>query len=222
MADRRNASGVPLTYRGLSWSKIFDAMVGGTAATNGDLLTRASGLWNRKAVGSDGQFFKVLSGAPTWAASTAGGGGVGYVASAYHANDLVITNATTGSTYVDTDLILPLDVGTYRFLFQSFVLNNATPDMKFQITYTGSATANRWMLATIIEGNTSYFNGSTNSFLNTTYGVLTATAAHLSEVTGLVFTTTAGDLKLQTAQNSASATSVTYYRGSSAIVWQIA
>jgi hypothetical protein len=219
MAGRRDASGRPLTYRGFGWSKILDAMVGGSAAANGDLLYRAGGAWTRRAIGTAGQYLKAVSSLPTWSSSTAGGGGIGYVKSVYQAADLVITNATTGTTLVNTDLILPLDVGVYRFEFQNFCVSHATPDMKTTLNYTGTASLIKVLSIFNIEGNTNYFNDIAESF---SVGTYTTTSNNVTTYRGTIFTTVAGDLRLQTAQNVASATPVTgSLRGSSAIVWQV-
>ena len=40
MADKRNAAGVPLTFKGWLWSRLLDAMAGSVA--QGDILYRGS------------------------------------------------------------------------------------------------------------------------------------------------------------------------------------
>ena len=54
-------------------SALIDAIVTGTAA-NGDILIRASGVWDRLAKGTDGQVLKLASGLPSWAAESGGSG----------------------------------------------------------------------------------------------------------------------------------------------------
>jgi len=220
MADTRNSSGVPRTYKRHSWSRIIDSMVGSSVANN-DLLLRASGLWTRKAPGSNGQYLKVVSGAPDWATTTGGDGGVGFVAGAYQAADLNINNATTGTTYVNTDLVFSLPVGVHRYEIQAFVFAHQTPDMKTRLHFiTGTATDVGYFFTAIIEGSTNYFNGSGAAF--EIDHILTTTNRHVLTFRGVCNITVAGTLSFQVAQNSASATQISMNRGSSGIIWQIA
>jgi len=220
MSDLRNSLGVPRIYQRHPWSRIIDAMIGSSVANN-DLLLRASGLWSRKAPGSNGQFLKVISGVPSWATTTGGDGGVGYVDDAYQAADLVISNATTGATYVDTDLQFSLPVGTHRFEIQLFCFAHQTPDMKFRLHFTGTATDVAYYLTNIIEGSTNYFNGTGAAF--EIDNILTTTNRHVCTFRGTCKVTGAGTLSVQTAQNSASATAIIgAYRGANGIIWQIA
>jgi hypothetical protein len=220
MAEPRNAYGVPTTYLRRSWSRIIDTMVGGSVANN-DLLLRAAGVWGRKAPGTNGQFLKVISGAPDWATTQGGDGGVGYFTSAYQAADLSITNATTGTTFANTDLQLVLPAGgTYRFEINNFVFCHATPDFKTRLHWTGTATEVKVYHITIREAATAYFNQFEEAF--EVEGLLTLTARHLISARGTLKVTVSGTLSQQSAQNTASATAIIgAARGSSAIAWQI-
>src|SRR4249919_1432344 len=157
MANVRNAAGVPTTYRGFLWSKIIDAMVGSSVAANGDILRRNAGFWERHAISTNGKLLKVVSGLPTWSA-TGAGGGIGLAAALYQSTDLVITNATTGSTYVDTELLTGLVTGTYRFEIQAFQICHATPKSKTRLHFTGTVANARYLYTTIIESDANYYN----------------------------------------------------------------
>jgi hypothetical protein len=220
MSSLRSSAGVPKTHRGFLWSKMIDAMVGPSSVANGDLLLRAGGVWTRKAIGTSGQFLKTVSGVPDWAGSGGGGGGDFYD-SAYQAADLVITNATTGATFVDTDLVLTLAAGTYVFDFQVFGITNATPVMKQQLHWTGTATYIEYLAALILEADTRYFNDLVEAFeTNLPWAGFTGNV--MSRFRGTVVVSVAGDLSYQVAQTTAGATSITHHRGSSAIVWKTA
>jgi len=214
----RASSGTPKTHRGFLWSKMIDAMVGSSVA-NGDLLLRSGGVWTRKAIGSEGQYLKTISGAPDWAAST-GGGGNDFYDSAYQTSNLVITNATTGTTFVDTELVVTLAAGTYRFLFQAFGITNATPLMKQRLHFTGTATEIEYSMVQIAEADGRYFNDFAEVFdLNHPWTGFTANVQ--TRYRGTCKVTVSGDLSYQLGQTTASATSITHHRGSSVIAWKL-
>ena len=219
MSALRSIAGVPKSYKGFLWSKILDAMVGAGVA-DGDLLLRAGGVWGRKAIGDDGQFLKVVSGAPDWADVSSPTAGGEFYAAAYQAADLVIDNTTTGTTFVDTDLLVTLANGTYEFSFLEFTLCHATPDLKAQIQFTGTASEFKMQGIGLIETDTRYFNSITTS--PAVPGTQTTTAQHNGRRRGTIVVTSPGDLSEQVAQNSASATPITFYRGGALLVWKIA
>ena len=219
MSDIQDSRGIPRTYQRFSWSRIIDAMIGSSVA-NADLLTRASGLWLRKGVGSDAQLLKVVSSVPEWATSAGGGGGVGLYGLARQTTLHQVNNGTTGTTYVDTELKLTLDPGTYRFELKNFVVNHSTPDMKTRLHFTGTASEVAYNLTHIIHGNTNYFNGYSTVF--DVDGVLTSSAHHTVTYRGTVVVTASGDLGWQGAQNAASAVNITIAEvGGYLTVWQL-
>lgn len=220
MADRRTAQGVPATYKRILWSKIIDTMVGSSVANN-DLLVRASGLWGRLAAGSDGQYLKTVSGAPTWSTLPSGGSVDEYYASAYQSSDHVVTNATTGTTFVDTEVLINLAAGTYRYEFVTFGVAHTTPDFKQRLHFTGTATEIKYIMNQTFESDTNFYNAFEETF-DVNHPWTTATGDVSTTYQGTVKVTVSGDLSYQFAQNTASATSITHSRGSAVIVWKIA
>jgi hypothetical protein len=191
----------------------------GSSVANADLLVRASGLWARKAIGSSGQLLKVVTGAPTWSTSGGGAGGVGLYAQSRVNTAVTASSATTGTTYQDI-LLAALDPGTYRFEIKNFCVNNATPDMKTRLHFTGTATEVKYHITSIITGNSNYFNGQEETF--DVAFVLTSTAQHTCTHRGTLKVTATGNLSWQAAQNASSATVITLAEvGGYMNVWQL-
>ena len=209
MGDFRNASGVPLTHKGRLWSKILDTLVG-AAAADGDMIYRSGGLWTRLPIGTNGRLLKAVGGVPAWGALPA----------VYQDNDLVIDNTTTGATFVDTELVATLTPGTYRFELQNFGTCHQNPDMKQRLHFTGTATEVKWLITSILVGNTSHFNTMEEAFDVSNF--YTSTSDFVTTYYGTVKVTVTGDFSYQVAQNSASATPITAAKsGGSLLFWQI-
>lgn len=211
-------SGAPKGFRGFLWSKVLDAMVG-PAAAGGDLLVREAGVWTRKPIGTDGHYLKIVAGVPEWASASSPTVGGEFYAADYKAADTVITNATTGTTFV-TETSVTLGTGTYEFSFLHFTLCHATPDLKSRITFSGTASEFTVQKIGIIEGDGRYFNG-----VETTLGVnasQTTTAQHAGHSRGTIKVTAGGVLASEFAQLTASPTPITIYAGASVIAWKLA
>jgi hypothetical protein len=179
--------------------------------TKGDLIVRGATADERLPVGSDGQVLKVVSGAPAWSTDSTGGGGGGGAASVSQAADLVIAS---NATIQDTDLTLALEANTkYEVLVQAHCLSHTSPDMKVQVTYTGTA-ANvaGALIAAQVGGSSSQFTDRYTTF--PALATLGSTAVFTVEFRLLIETTTAGSIKLQVGQNVSSASAVTLYAGS--------
>lgn len=219
MTEIIGADGVPRTFLRHSWSKILDTMLGSGVA-DADLMARASGLWARKPIGSEGDLFKVVAGVPTWTAAPGGGGGVGLYAQARQATLLLINNATTGTTYVDTDLAVALDPGTYRFEVKNFCTSHATPDMKQRLHFTGTVDETNYLASLIIWGNTSYFNAFESA---TDVGAnYTTTTNNTTTYRGTIKVSTSGTFSYQAAQNTASAHNIqAAHIGGYMNIWQL-
>lgn len=208
--DVRNAAGVPLTFRGFLWSKLLDTLAG-AAAADGDIIYRAAGAWSRLPIGTSGRLLKAAGGLPTWGALPA----------IYQENDLVISDATTGSTFVDTELVASLAPGTYRFEIQNFAVSHATPDFKSRLHFTGTFSTLKYLQTNIVEGATGYGNSIEEAFDITLLN--TSTANVLVSYYGTVVVTGAGDLSYQVGQNVASPTAITAaLSGGSMLLWGIA
>ena len=218
MGDVRNAAGVPLTYKGRLWSKILDTLAG-SAAANGDILYRTGGLWTRKAVGASGRILKVVSSLPDWSLP-GGGGGIGFSACAYQSQDQSVSNATTGTTYVDSELAVGLVAGTFAFQVSAFTLGDSTPDMKMRMHFTGTATEVKYLQTNINIGNTTYGNSFEEAF--DVDLIDTSNLARQIEYAGTFKGTTSGVLSFQFAQVTADASVIKTTKGGSLLVWQIA
>lgn len=218
MSLKRANTGAPQTHKGFLWSKIIDAMAGGASAANGDILYRTGGLWSRLPVGTNGYILKIVSGAPTWTV-VGGGGGVGYSTGAYQVANHDI-GIGTGTTYQDTNLLVPLDPGTYVFQVEVFCVSNSAPDMKQRLHFTGTATEVKYRAAFIIDGNANYFNSFEEAL--DIDAVYTSNSNNQTYYWGTIKITAAGNFSYQFAQNTAVAATIRVTASSNMIVHRIA
>jgi hypothetical protein len=141
------------------------------------------------------------------------GGGSGGQQTVYQENEQSITLSTS---YVNSELVIALEPGAYKFDLQAFALSHATPDMKLELNFTGTATGLRHFIAVIIQANASYFNNIITAF-NSQFN-LTSTAEHQLKFEGMFIVTVAGTFSLRIAQVTSSGTAVTLHAGSSLVI----
>ena len=132
----------------------------------------------------------------------------------YQVADLVITNGTTGSTYVDTDLKIDgLVAGTYAFKCVYQNTSSTSPDQKIQIAFTGTATNVGFI-------GTSYNSSLSGTPTTTVIAGFAPLFSHLlsvynvTTVDGTFTVTGTGNISIQTGQITPSANAVTFHKGS--------
>jgi hypothetical protein len=135
MADTRNASGVPTSYKGFFWTKIIDAMVGSPA--QGDILYRDASVWTRLAAGTSGNVLRSNGAAanPSWGSpSGISGGAMSYVTG----------NTVTGSA-ATTLTVSGLDLDAHEEYYCQYNLKNGSGSTSvLSLTYNSDTTATNY------------------------------------------------------------------------------
>ena len=161
-----------------------------TLTTNGDLLTRAGGVYARVGVGSTNDQITVVAGAPTWSHNNAGYvmSGVGDLLTTATANTLVRIPAGGAGTVLTSNGTTPswqaAAAGTPTFTSPLTVTTTTTPQASFKYDATHGATysidsAGVQRIAT---------DGGTTSFQDTTD--VSGTLASLKSLGGILATKT--------------------------------
>ncbi len=155
------------------------------------------------------------AGVETLVSGGAGGGGGGGGSSdqfAYQTADDFIASSTT---LQDSDLSLPLAVGTYKVDILVKVLSHSSPDLKIRLDFSGTATSvitsHTWTSASSSVGGFEWA-------LNTTATAFTHAGDGYVRWSGTINVTVAGTLKLQYGQVTSTANNVGVYAGSCMIV----
>lgn len=221
MARTRTAGGVPLRHLGWLWSKMLDTLAG-SAAAQGDTLYRGASQWTRLAAGSSRQILTTFgaSADPAWANLGAG---------VYAGSDKTKTNDTTLGADPDTALQVTLGANKkYRLKYDIYWDTGATPDLKWDLDFTGTTTSVLFMAlkaelvtANLATGATqSTFQMRAASALNVVVTDLTSATNSFSEtiICGIQTGASGGTFSLRWAQNTSSGTATTRRRDSSILV----
>lgn len=225
MGVLRNTSGVPKTFRGFTWSKIIDALVG-AAVAQGDILYRNATGWVRLAASTAGYVLSTggAGANPAWTSIAAAAGGTYLI---YKGADQTKTSDITLAD--DSALVATLLANKkYRLEFDIWFDSSSIPDFKYDLNFTGTTTSvlvKRFhgvvTTASLPTGDsTTTFNMRGDSALNNfvTFTIAANDTVIMSIIVDIEVGASGGVFSFRWAQSTSSANATTVRRNSSLLV----